>query len=212
VTLIYEGPEGKRALVTRVMRALDEIAQKNRCAIIVIGHNNKQGEFSGSTAFENAVRARMSLERIETDDGGEALRLSLPKANYNGKQNIDMRFSDGSLSAIDDDHMTSADRLDRDLRRGACDQKILDGVDLMTRLERTLSASNRASNYAPKILHPAVMPHDFTIKELEKAMERLIVQGRLEPHARLPFKVHNRTASGLGRPAEPTAKGAAEGV
>jgi hypothetical protein len=68
------------------------------------------------------------------------MRLSLPKANYNGTQSIDMRFDHGSLAAADDQLWTTPTRLDRDLRRGAADQQVLDGVDHLTRPERTLSA------------------------------------------------------------------------
>jgi len=203
VTLIYEGPEGKRQLVTRVMRSLDAVARQNKCAIVLIGHNNKLGDFSGSTAFENAVRARMALERIETEDGGEALRLSLPKANYNGNQTIELQFNNGALAAIDDEHMDSGSRLDRDLRRGAADQLVLDAVDRMTRLERALSASRQATTYAPKIINAEMQPHDFTMKEIEAALARLLQKGRLLDKVELPFRTSDRRkAYGIARPGD----------
>ena len=203
VTLVYEGPEGKRALVTRVMRAFDEVARTCGCSILVIGHNNKAGEFSGSTAFENAVRARMSLERIETADGEEAVRLSLPKANYNGRDHIDLQFHHGVFVAIDEQHITGADRLERDMRRSQAEARFMEGVDKLTALERTLSASRQAVNYAPKLIRAEHAP-TFTVKELEAAMLRLLEEGRLVPSTKLPFKkAGRRFAEGLGRPVAP---------
>jgi AAA domain len=173
VTLVYEGPEGKRALVTRVMRSFDEVAREHGCSIVVLGHNNKEGEFSGSTAFENAVRARMSLGRIETEEGEDAVCLSLPKANYNGKQQIRMRFAHGVLVGIDDQHMTGAEKLERDMRRSQAEARFMEGVDKITDQGRTLSAAARASNYAPKLIRKEYCPA-FTVKEFAAAMGRLI--------------------------------------
>jgi hypothetical protein len=184
------------------MRCFDAVAREHGCTIILIGHNNKGGNFSGSSAFENAVRARMSLSRVEAADGEEVIRFALPKANYSGKATIDTKWCNGCFVAVSDEHMTGEEKLERDMRRSQAEGRFLEGVDKLTKMGKSLSASNRAQNYAPKLINQHHCPL-FSVKELDAAMWRLLEEGRLVADAKLPFKGSGRRwATGLGLPGE----------
>jgi AAA domain len=202
LTLVYEGGEGSRALITRVMRCFDAVAREYGCTIVLIGHNNKGGSFSGSSAFENAVRARMSLSRVEAADGEEVIRFALPKANYSGKATIDLQWCNGCFVAVSEQHMTGEEKLERDMRRSQAEGRFLEGIDKLTKMGKSLSTSNRAQNYAPKLINQHHCPL-FSVTELDAAMWRLLEDGRIAANAKLPFKSSGRRwATGLGLPGQ----------
>jgi RecA-family ATPase len=55
--------ENDRGLVTRCIQALNRLCLETGTTVLLIGHNSRTGDFSGSTAWENRVRARLHMKR-----------------------------------------------------------------------------------------------------------------------------------------------------
>ena len=81
-TQIAAIPENNRPLVTRCFQALNGLCIETGTTIAVLGHNNRGGDFSGSSAWENRARSRIHMKREQDEDGNETIRLCRPKANY----------------------------------------------------------------------------------------------------------------------------------
>lgn len=87
----FGGNENSRGQVTQFCRLLSSIATRCNCAIVLCGHPSQAGQnsgegLSGSTAWNNAVRSRLYLEREKADGGIEpnpnVRILRKQKANY----------------------------------------------------------------------------------------------------------------------------------
>ena len=57
----YASNENERGSVHEFLRSWDEWGRARDCATLFIAHTNKAGDFSGSTAWHNAVRTRWHL-------------------------------------------------------------------------------------------------------------------------------------------------------
>ena len=71
--------EGDRIGVTRCVGLLNAICEDFDTTAVLVAHDNKSGDYSGSTAWENCCRSRLHLTR-DDDDG--AIIMAMPKANY----------------------------------------------------------------------------------------------------------------------------------
>lgn len=90
----YASNENERGSVHEFLRSWDEWGRSRDCATFFIAHTNKAGEFSGSTAWHNAVRTRWHLgyEKIgeKPKSNQPDMRASVPvltceKVNYGEK-------------------------------------------------------------------------------------------------------------------------------
>ena len=90
----YASNENERGSVHEFLRSWDEWGRSRDCATLFIAHTNKAGEFSGSTAWHNAVRTRWHIgyEKIgeKPKNNQPDLRASVPvltceKVNYGEK-------------------------------------------------------------------------------------------------------------------------------
>lgn len=102
----FAGNENARTDVKRYVNALVGLVPADRGAVLLIGHVDKNTAkttettegYSGSTAWNNAVRARWYLrpEMITSDDGRQErtgeLILELQKSNL-GRADVEMRFA-----------------------------------------------------------------------------------------------------------------------
>ena len=90
----YASNENERGSVHEFLRSWDEWGRARDCATLFIAHTNKAGEFSGSTAWHNAVRTRWHLgyEKIgekpknsQSDRRESVPVLTCEKVNYGEK-------------------------------------------------------------------------------------------------------------------------------
>jgi RecA-family ATPase len=199
-TQIAAIPEGNRVLVTRCIQALNRLCIETGTTIILIGHNNRDGEFSGSTAWENRVRSRIHMKREKDEDGGEAIKLCRPKANYAATEDgVTLEWHQGAYRCTDHRFETYGDRLEREMKEREIDQAFLAGLDQLTGQRRATSASKQASNFAPKIMAAEGMVNGYTRRDLERAMSRLFNAGEIVADAPLWQKPNRHWATGLGR-------------
>jgi len=175
VAHLFTGNENDRADVTRFVNLLNRLAGETGAAIVLLGHPNKSGdEWSGSTAWNNAVRSRLFLDHDEETD----LRtLSLPKANYSQKGKV-VSFRWHNWTFVRDEDLPADTRaeLTQVAKDNAANAAFLRCLAAATERKRAVS-HNPGSNYAPKVF--AAMPEgkQTTAKAFAGAMERLLHLG-----------------------------------
>jgi RecA-family ATPase len=198
-------PEGNRPLVTRCIQELTKPAIKYNTAIILIGHDNRQGDYSGSSAWENRSRSRLHMKIARDKDGGEdGIRLARPKANYAARDDgLPLEWREGAFHCTAEAHETPEARLERKMREGAADQAFLDALDRLTAQRRHTSAGKSAQNYAPKLMVEAGVSGDYSKAELERAMQRLFAAGRILASQVLWQRDNRHRVQGIARAAEP---------
>lgn len=83
VAHMFAGNESDRAQVTAFVNLLYSLCLDLAVTIILIAHRNKAGDsYSGSTAWLNAVRSHLLLERPEDGADPDERVMSVGKANY----------------------------------------------------------------------------------------------------------------------------------
>lgn len=194
-------PENNRPLVTRCLQALTGLCLETGTTILLIGHNNRDGDYSGSSAWENRVRSRLHMKRDAEEDGTKTLKLARPKANYAADEaGVTLEWHRGAYRCTDQRFETYGDRLDRELREGQIDQIFLNALDRLTEQHRALSHAKTAGNYAPRVMAETGFVNGTTKPQLEQAMRRLFDAERIIADAVLPWSKTNRhPAQGLAR-------------
>ncbi len=183
VAHLFPGNENDRGEVTRFVNALNRLAGDSGAAIILLGHPNKSGDdYSGSTAWLNAVRSQFVIEH----DLQSGLRtLTVGKANY-ARKGEQLRFAwvDWAFVHEGDLPPDTARKLADTAKAHAGNDAFLKCLALCTEQRRNVS-HKPGSNYAPKIF--AGMPAAKGMKkpEFEAAMERLLGTKAIECDAEL---------------------------
>ena len=104
VAQLFSGNENDREAVTHFVNDLHAMAKETGAAILLLGHPGKadDSQYSGSTAWDNAVRSRWILHRTPAEAGEPADMdkrvLRKAKANYGviGDE-IALRWTDGAF-------------------------------------------------------------------------------------------------------------------
>ena len=193
---LFAVKEGDRIAVTRCVGLLQSLCRGLGTTTLLLAHNNKNGEFSGSTAWENTCRSRLPLTR---DDGGETITMKMPKANYSALGEIKFRWDRGSLRCEDETGMTAAERLAAEIERRKHAEVFLTALDKLTEQGRAVSHSRQAQNYAPKAIIEAKEAGELTRKQLEAAMELLFAEQRIEAGVEVGKKPNRSPKFGIAR-------------
>ena len=194
-------PEINRPMVTRCLQHLNRICIDTGTSILLLGHNNREGDFSGSSAWENRVRSRIHMKREKTEDGTETIVLARPKANYAAiEEGVTLEWHKGAFRCTDQRFESYGDRLDREMKERQDDQKFLAALDHLTKQQRAVSHSKQAGNYAPKVMAELGLVNGVSKGLLEKAMNRLFTADRIIADAQLPWmKPDRHHAQGIAR-------------
>jgi RecA-family ATPase len=182
---LFGGNENDRGQVRQfIQRACGRLAQRLDGAVVLCAHPSRDGLRSGegdggSTAWNNAVRARIYLsERPPTGEESRdrnARVLSRRKANYaaNSEQ-ISLRWQNGAF--INDG---PASGLIGAIERRSTERVFLDLLDAATADGRPVSDNSRASNYAPKRFADQPKCEGYKAADFRRAMEGLFSQGKI---------------------------------
>jgi RecA-family ATPase len=189
VAKMFAGNENDRGEVTAFLTALAWAAQPTRAAVLLISHVAKgmNSEFSGSTAWENAVRSRWWLtdrppdspEQSKEETEATDLRyLSKRKVNYSARDICILRYGEGSYAVAEAPAATGT--LMSNIRRRHALNVILAGFPKLTamRLTPTDSAASR-DNYLPAMLIAYQFHEGYSRRELADAMRSLMVDNIL---------------------------------
>lgn len=193
IAQIYGGQENVRNEVTAFCNELTGLARAHNCAVLLIGHTAKavESEFSGSTAWDAAVRSRLYIGRSE--DG--TTQFSRAKSNYSGLADMKLRYVGGAFEPIQEDSAFLADEASVEAVR----EDILRALGTLTRREVSTSASPTARNYLPKLMADDGTPRTYGKKEIAQVLNQMIERGEIEV-GELPWKTSSRhPARGLRR-------------
>lgn len=180
----FGGDENSRADVTQFLNALNGICVEHGATILLIGHPNKAGDsYSGSTAWQNAVRSHLVFKRPDNDCAGQdddVRVLSNAKSNYarHGDE-ISVLWHRWAFVRPDDLPADMIEQREAATRVARENELFLQCLAACTEKRRAVSHSP-SINFAPKVF--SKMPEAKRPKQsaFEQAMERLIHLGKIE--------------------------------
>lgn len=178
VAHLFAGNENDRGEVTRFVNLLNRLAGETGAAIILIGHPNKAGaDYSGSTAWLNAVRSQFTMEHdLETD----VRTLRVGKANYDRKGDAS-RFVWQDWAFVHEDDLPPDKARERaEVQQASADNQLFLAC-LRERIKQQRAVSERRGpTFAPTEFAKMSESKSIGKERLEKAMDRLFRRGLIE--------------------------------
>lgn len=185
---VFGGNESDRHHATHFVNGIAGLVQDRPFAPVLLGHiaRTQGSEFSGSAAWENAVRMRWYLgaklpDQIPDKDDEpvdpDTVYLARRKANYTSKDWRRLRFHNGVL--IPDEPEEAGRRFDQTYRDDNAEQILLSAFDQLKGMGIVPSDARNSSDYLPKQIIAKRIAQAHTKQELEQAMNRLMKAGRL---------------------------------
>jgi RecA-family ATPase len=179
VALVYADNENDRIAVSGFLNALNGMASRLRCGILLSTHTSKStdGESnriaSGSTAWLNACRSVLQLTRDADDD--DRVTLKIAKANHTRPgSKINLRWVGGVLLAEERDGGFFGAAARRNIQ-----EVFLVCLDSATEQQR-ITTTTKGSTYAPKLFASMPQAKGCKPRDLEMAMEELLAAGRIK--------------------------------
>ena len=178
---LFGGDEIKRGQVRQFIGILRHVAISLDCAVVLLTHPSVSGMqsgtgSSGSTAWNNSVRSRLYLTRPEGKDTDPDLRLlTTKKSNYGAVGGeTKLRWKAG-VFALDD----GKPQVGSILLAAKAERVFRDVLSAINRTGERV-AKTKGINYAPKIMAERPDAEGMSVKQLEAAMQRLLVAGDLK--------------------------------
>jgi hypothetical protein len=186
IALLFGGDENIRQQVTAFVAALNAVAHRYGLACLLLGHPSKQdgSQYAGSTAWSNAVRARLLLEQVS--EGEEMYRLKVPKSNYSKTDEDGIQLVkgiDGVFHPADPAQIERRRQLDAGERRDKADRLVLRFLRHQLEAGGTLPNNTLTAGGVHGLIK-SVLPDwlgDFTQGELQQAVVRLTNSQQLVP-------------------------------
>ncbi|MFB0875330.1 MULTISPECIES: AAA family ATPase [unclassified Sphingobium] len=180
---LFAGNENDRQQVTAFVNLLYSLCRDLGASIILVAHTNKAGDtYSGSTAWLNAVRSQIVLQRPEGSIDPDERVLTLGKANY-ARQGQEIRFRWHDFALVRDDDLPADTRAEiaATIQANYDNDLFLNCLDVRNGQERAVSENGAsAKTYAPKVFADMPESKGVGIKRLEAAMDRLFRIGEIE--------------------------------
>jgi hypothetical protein len=186
VARLYAGNENDRHQVTSFISMLTAAAAPTRAAVLLLGHPGKAkgSEFSGSTAWEGAVRTRLYLgnslpdqDKADDEDAADdgVRYLSRRKANYSARDWRRLQFRDGILIPDAPIAETRGSRPGPEYAR-----------DVVTRAVRKLAgmdqygvAGRNSPNHLPRLASEYKLLENVSERDFATAMRSMQADGAL---------------------------------
>jgi len=177
---LFTGNENDRGQVTRWCAMLNKLAADTGASILLLAHTPKEDKhnYSGSTAWVNAVRSHISIEKDEFGDADVRV-LKVSKGNYTRPGEVTrFRWFDHYLIRPDDLPPDVVGKLAETSRATAANETFLKCLAAMTAQGRSVSHAPGA-NFAPARFAKMPEARGFDQADLEAAMERLLHLGTI---------------------------------
>lgn len=189
IAQLFAGQENARAEATQFCNVLTAIARDFDCAVLLLGHLPKAegSEFSGSTAWDAAVRSRLMLERQA--DGTTVLRKL--KANYSDLDELRLQYRAGSFAVLPTGSTAPPELVEM------VKHAVIEAVHALTTRRQPTSHNPTTRNYLPKLMIAEGLNDGHGLDLLRAAMGTLIDEGVLIPDAELWRKPDRHMATGL---------------
>lgn len=194
IAQLYAGLENDRFEVTAFVNLLTGLARCFDCAVLLLGHVGKAdgSEYSGSTAWEAALRVRLWIER--RDDG--LINLHRRKANYASLDRVSLEYRDGAFVEVDDAAVGAAGSLAAAQAEGV----VLTALDTLTAREVATSQVPTARTYLPRLAAREGLLNGCAEITAARALAALIDRGEVVVGQPLGWKKPDRKpALGLAR-------------
>jgi hypothetical protein len=185
----FGGNENDRHHVTAFLSGLVGLSE-TPLAVLMLGHPSKSlnSEYSGSTAWEAAVRMRWYLgTRLpdkKPEEGEEAdtkVRfLCKRKANYSQLDYRQLTFQDGAYQCnTPPSGYTFREKYGSSARKDSADALVLAAVDQFFRANVRTTEGANSPDYIVKKMQEIRICQDYSQKELNEALTRLRLSGRV---------------------------------
>lgn len=176
----FSGNENNRVHVAQFVYLLRKLAKDCDAAVVFIAHPSKAGistgdGYAGSTAWHDAVRARLFLTEVD-DNGENKLVLRTMKANYGpGDGEIEVYYQGGMLWPRGTAAVNHGPH--HEVQAGLAFLKCLRSI-----LEQGKNASHskNSGNFAPKLFSRMPAAAGFKVSDLAAAMERLFNEKKIK--------------------------------
>lgn len=178
----FTGNENDRAHARYFVNRLRDLAVAIKGAVVFTAHPSLTGlssgsGYSGSTAWNNAVRSRLYLQRPKDDGNGDVdsdeRELKAMKTNYaRSGATLKLAWREGVMVAIEEPTGIFAHI---DHRRA--ETAFLELLRAVTAEGRPVSDNSRAGNFAPKLFSSRPDRQGFGRQEFSRAMEGLFTAG-----------------------------------
>jgi hypothetical protein len=184
IAQVYAGLEIDRHQVTVFCNELSRLALKHRCCILLLGHTAKAegSQYSGSTAWEAAVRTRLWVTRRDDD----MLELHRKKANYSGLDCITLQWQDGYL------HTISCGKGGAHAINAVTKSAVAHAIREFTKAKISTSNSPQAKNYLPKLMRDEGKLNDISFQSAKNALSVMVEEGAIIPGRELGWKTPSR--------------------
>jgi hypothetical protein len=184
---LYGGKENDRHHVTAFLNGLAGLGRD--LAVIIMGHPAKtaESEFSGSSAWENAVRMRWYMgyrlpdqkpQEGEAEEDPSVRYLAKRKANYSDKDFRKLAFRDG-LFVPDVPAMYSPAMMSPAERLEAVSGCVLYALQKMATAGIRTTDGRTSPDYLPRKMREMKLANDYSPKELATAVSQLRLSGRI---------------------------------
>jgi RecA-family ATPase len=187
IARLYGCSENDRHQVTTFMAALTNAARSTGAAVLLLGHPAKAAgsEYSGSTAWEGAARARLYLGRtlpdqeqqvsgeLQADDG--VRYLSRRKANYTTRDYRRITYKAGVMIPDDPPQAFTTSSKSAEFNQDT----VIRAVLALERMGKWGNASTNSPDYLPKIAESYSLTDGMSRKAFATAMRDLEIGGRL---------------------------------
>lgn len=190
VAHLFNGNENDRGQVTRFINLLNKLAGSSGAAILLIAHPNKSGDnYSGSTAWLNAVRSQVTLDVQRDADGTimdpDARVLSTGKANY-ARLGEALKFRWHNWAFVRDEDLPANTRaeLNTVIKDNTENAAFMRCLEAETASKRAVSHNPSPSFYA-KVFLKSREAKGMKRDGFERAFERLLSTGKIELDAKL---------------------------
>lgn len=180
---VFQGNENARGQARQFIHLLRGLAHDCEACVIVAAHPSLTGltsgsGFSGSTAWNNAVRSRLYLTIPEYDEDEDpdpdARVLARKKSNYSGRNDsLNLRWSEGVFENVQEPAGVF-----KSIHQRSVEQVFIDCLAAVTRQGRYVSDSRRG-NYAPKAFCRMPEAQGHRMRDLARAMESLFDAGTI---------------------------------
>jgi DnaB-like helicase N terminal domain/AAA domain len=188
VAHVFAGDEINRGQVTQFINAMAGLVTGRPFAVVLLAHTARQAgsEFSGSAAWENAVRMRWYLgtklpdQKADDDEAGteaaDVRYLARRKSNYSRKDCI--RFTmHGGVLVPDEQPAGHVSGVVRAIDERQAEDAALAAFRALHGMGISTSDKSNSQDYLPKQAAAKGLAGGFTARDLGRAVDRLLTRG-----------------------------------
>lgn len=185
VAHFFTGNENIRNQVAAFVGLIDGLAERINGVVLLLGHPNKAGdEYSGSTAWENQVRARIFLGLEKAEDGHvsdpDQRILTNSKPNYS-KRGDALRFRWYQWAFLRDEDIgpNRTAELNETIAASGANDAFLRCLRVRSGQPGREVGPKVGPSYAPVRFAEMAEAKGYTKRDLGRAMERLLTIGKI---------------------------------